>query len=296
MAARSEPLPVPTDVPALLAGLVTVVAWGSAFVGIRSAGHSLSPGSIALGRLLVCSAMLGAVALWRRERLPDRSDLSRIAAFGVLWLGVYSVALNAAERRVDAGTAAMLVNLGPILIALLAGLVLREGFPRGLFAGMAIAFAGCVLIGVGSTGSESRAGLGVVLCLVAALAYSVAVVVQKTVLTRVSPFQATWLACTAATIACLPFVATLASDAADASTSALLWTIYLGAVPTALGFATWTFALGRTSAGRMGSLTYLVPPVAIGLGWLILGERPAWLAVGGGAICLAGVYLARRRA
>ena len=50
---------------------------------------------------------------------------------GVLWLGVYNVALNAAERRVDAGTAAMLVNVGPILIAILAGTLLHgEGFPR----------------------------------------------------------------------------------------------------------------------------------------------------------------------
>jgi drug/metabolite transporter (DMT)-like permease len=140
MAVRSEPLAGATDIPALLAGLVTVVAWGSAFVGIRSAGHSLSPGSIALGRLLVCSALLGAVALWRREPLPRRRDLLTIAAHGVLWLGVYSVSLNAAERRADAGTAAMLVNLGPILIALLAGLVLHEGFPCGLFAGLALAF------------------------------------------------------------------------------------------------------------------------------------------------------------
>src|SRR3954452_2819244 len=217
MAARAEPLPVPTDVPALLAGLVTVVAWGSAFVGIRSAGHSLSPGSIALGRLLVCSAILGAVALWRRERLPARRDLVPIAAFGVLWLGVYSVSLNAAERRVDAGTAAMLVNLGPILIALLAGLFLHEGFPRGLFAGMAVAFAGCVLIGVGTTGSSSDAGLGIALCLVAASAYSFAVIVQKTVLARVTPFQVTWLGATAATIACLPFSPTLIGDAGDAS-------------------------------------------------------------------------------
>jgi drug/metabolite transporter (DMT)-like permease len=45
----------------------------------------------------------------------------------------------------------------------------------------------------------------------------------------------------------------------------------------------------------MGSLTYLSPPVAILLGWLILSERPAWLAFGGGAICLAGVAIARRR-
>src|SRR4051794_7438146 len=97
----------PTDVPALLAGLVTVMAWGSAFVAIRAAGEALSPGALALGRLLVSSAVLGAVALARRERLPPRRDLLTIAAFGVLWLGVYSVTLNAAERRVDAGTAAM---------------------------------------------------------------------------------------------------------------------------------------------------------------------------------------------
>ena len=114
-------------------------------------------------------------------------------------------------------------------------------------------------------------------------------------LVRVPPFTVTWLGCTAATIACLPFSATLVSDLGDASTSAIVWTVYLGAVPTALGFATWAFALGRTSAGRMGSLTYLVPPIAIGLGWLLLGERPAWLAIGGGAVCLVGVGIARRR-
>jgi drug/metabolite transporter (DMT)-like permease len=284
-----------TDVPALAAALVTVFAWGSAFVGIRSAGHSLSPGSIALGRLLVCSLILGAVALSRRERLPAGRDLGRIALYGVLWLGVYSVSLNAAERRIDAGTAAMLINIGPILIAVLAGRLLHEGFPRRLFGGLAIAFAGCVLIGVATSGSGSRAGIGVVLCLIAALAYAVAVVVQKTVLARVSPFAVTWLGCTAATIACLPFAPTLVNDAGEASMGALLWTVYLGAIPTALGFATWTFALGRQSAGRMASMTYLIPPVAILLGWLILSERPAWLAFGGGAICLAGVAIARRR-
>ena len=140
-------IPVRRDLPALAAGLVTVTAWGSAFVGIRAAGHALSPGSIALGRLLVSCAALGTVAAVRREPLPARRDLWQIAAYGVLWLGLYSVALNAAERRVDAGTAAMLVNTGPILIAIMAGIFLREGFPPGLFAGCAVAFAGCVKIG-----------------------------------------------------------------------------------------------------------------------------------------------------
>ena len=71
----------------------------------------------------------------RRPSLPDRREVVRIGIYGLLWLGVYNVVLNEAERRVDAGTAAMLVNVGPILIALLAGVVLREGFPSRLLVG-----------------------------------------------------------------------------------------------------------------------------------------------------------------
>ena len=285
---------VATDVAALSAALVTVIAWGSAFVAIRAAGETLSPGAIALGRLAVSSAILTAVALVRRAALPPRRDLLHIAAYGVLWLTVYSVALNAAERRVDAATAAMLINTGPILIAVLAGFFLREGFPPGLFAGCAVAFAGCVVIGLATTQSGTRAGLGIVLCVVAALAYALAVLVQKPVLARVSSFQVTWLGCAAATVACLPFAPTLATEAAKADAAAIGWTVYLGVVPTALGFATWSFALRRTSAGRMASITYLIPVVATVLGWAVLGETPPWLAGAGGALCLAGVYVARR--
>ncbi len=288
-------IPVRRDVPALAAGLVTVTAWGSAFVGIRAAGEALSPGAIALGRLLVSCAVLGAVAVVRREPLPARRDLLQIAAYGVLWLGLYSVTLNAAERQVDAGTAAMLVNTGPILIAIMAGAFLGEGFPPGLFAGCAVAFAGCVTIGFATAESTSRAALGIFLCLVAALAYAAAVVVQKPVLARVSPLQVTWLGCAAATVACLPFAPSLVSGVAESRAGPIAWTVYLGLVPTALGFATWTFALGRTSAGRMGSLTYLAPVVAIMLGWAVLSERPPWLAFAGGFPCLVGVSLARRR-
>lgn len=42
---------------------------------------------------------------------------------------------------------------------------------------------------------------------------------------------------------------------------------YLGLAPPAIGFATWAYALSHTSAGRLGSTTYLVAPVALVLGW-----------------------------
>jgi drug/metabolite transporter (DMT)-like permease len=284
-----------TEVAAVGAALVTVALWGSAFVAIRDAGQALSPGSLALGRLLVSMLALGIAATIRPEPLPQRQDLLRIAAFGVLFLGVYSVTLNAAERRVDAGTAAMVINTGPILIVVLAGIFLKEGFPRWLFAGCGVALTGCVLIGLASSQAGSRAGFGIALLVVAAIAYATAVVVQKPALVRASPLQVTWLGCAAASVVCLPFAPALVGELDAAGATGIGWIVYLGLAPTALGFATWAYALRRMSAGRLASLAYLIPVVAVVLGWVLLGETPPWLAAVGGALCLAGVALARRR-
>ena len=278
-----------------MAAFVTVGLWASAFVGIRDAGHHISPGALSLGRLVVATIALGILVRVRDEPLPPRADLPRIALFGFLWLGAYNVLLNAAERHVDAGTAAMLVNTGPILIAVLAGVLLQEGFPRGLFAGCAIAFGGAVLIGVATSerGVDSLAGAA--LCIGAAVAYAFGVVIQKPLLTRSSGLMLTWLGCVVATIACLPFGPQLVDDVGSAPASSVAWTVYLGLVPTAIGFTTWAYALSRTSAGRMGAFTYLVPPLAVLLGWIVLSESPPALALAGGLLCLAGVAVTRRR-
>lgn len=279
---------------ALIAALVTVVLWASAFVGIRSAGRELSPGALALGRLLIATAALGALALARREPLPSRRALPGIAICGVFWFGFYNVILNEAERRVDAGTAAMLVNVGPILIAVLAGIVLHEGFPRGLLVGCAIALSGAVIIGAATSKHGIVPSWGAVLCLIAALAYAVGVVAQKPLLAHASALQVTWLACAIGALTCLPFAPTLVHELPHARASAIGWMIYLGVAPMAVGFMTWAYALKRTTAGRMGSTTYLVTPIAVLLGWAVLGETPPALAFVGGALCLAGVAVARR--
>lgn len=280
---------------ALAAGLVTVTLWASAFVGIRSASHHFSPGALAFGRLAIASVALGLIALLRREPLPARRDLAPIAVVGVFWFGLYNIALNAGERRVDAGTASMLVNVGPIILAVLAGIFLREGFPRRLFGGLAIALVGVVVIGTATSDQGVAASWGALLCLAAAVFYAIGVVAQKPVLVRVSPLMLTWLACMVGAVVCLPFTVTLARELPDAPASSIGWMVYLAIAPMAIGFLTWGYALARTTAGRMGSLTYLVPPLAILLGWALLDEAPPALAIAGGAICLVGVVVAQRR-
>lgn len=297
MASVSTAQTKPARDPATLAnaaGLVTVVLWASAFVGVRAAGEDFTGGPLALGRLVVASLVLGVVVLARREPLPARRFLPGLVVCGVLWFGIYNVSLNEAERRVDAGTAAMLVNIGPILIALIAGAMLGEGFPRKLFTGCAVAFAGVVTIALATSAHGITASWGAALCLVAALTYAGGVVAQKPLLDGNSALMITFLACTIGAVMCLPFAAQLMDEAADASGKHLAAIVYLGIFPTAIAFTTWAYALARGTAGRTGSMTYLVPPLVVLMGWLVLSETPPVLALPGGALCLVGAWLARR--
>ncbi|HET9417442.1 MAG TPA: DMT family transporter [Candidatus Limnocylindria bacterium] len=283
---------------ALGAALLTVMLWASAFVGIRAVADDLSPGSFALGRLLVAAAALGVIVALRRPALPrHRSDWMLIAVSGVVWFGGYFIALNAGEGLVDAGTAAMLVNVGPILIAIFAGLFLAEGFPPRLVIGSVIAFSGTLVIGVatGAQAGQENAPLGVLLCLIAAVAYAIGVTVQKPALARVPALSVTAIACAIGAVVTLPFAPLLIDELGSAPPDAIAWIVYLGIFPTAIAFTTWAFALNRTTAGRLGSTTYLVPPVAIGLAWLMLTEVPPALAFVGGALCIGGVIVARSR-
>ena len=276
---------------------VTVLAWASAFVTVRSVRADFDPGALALGRLLVGSAALSVASRIRGGWIrPLPREWLLMVVCGVCWFGVYNVALSAAERELDAGTTAMLVNVGPILIALLAGAVLGEGFPRWLLIGAGIAFAGAILIGVASTSGGGRATLGgAALCLLAAVCWAIGVTAQKKVLVRLPPLQVTQIACTVGAIGCLPFSGQLVGNLSRAPASAVLSVVYLGLVPTALAFGTWAFALSRMNAGRLGITTYLVPPLAIGLSWPLLGEVPAGLALLGGLLALIGIAVSRRR-
>lgn len=274
---------------------LSVVLWASAFVSIRSAGAAYSPGALALGRLLAGTAVLGAVLFFRREGLPPRAAWRGIALSGLLWFGLYMVVLNWGEQEVDAGTAAMVVNIGPILIALLGARFLGERLPPRLVAGMGVSFTGAVAVGLSMSGDGGASVLGVALCLLAAVTYAGGVVAQKPALRHGSALQVTFFGCLVGAVACLPFSGQLVSDAADAPLKATLNVVYLGVFPTALAFTTWAYALARTTAGRMGATTYVVPALVVLMSWLILDEVPGWLTLVGGALCLAGVAVSRSR-
>lgn len=283
----------------LVAVAVTLLLWASAFVAIRHLVEDFSPGALSLGRLLVGSLVLGLVAFRPgapRLVRPTRGEWVRLVAIGLLWFAFYNVALNAGERMVDAGTAAMLIQVSPVVVAVLAALFLGERFTAWLAVGLAVAFAGVALIAMAADDQHRADPVGVLLVVAAAVAYAVAAILQKPLMRRLSSIQVVLTACTVGAVACLPWLGELVDQAAAAPPADVAWVAYLGVFPTAIAFTTYGYALTHMSASSLAVTTYLVPPVTIGLGWLLLAEAPAPLAYVGGALALVGVGIARRGA
>lgn len=275
---------------------VTLFFWASAFVAIRHLAGTFTAGSLSLGRLAVGALCLGVVALSRGLPRPTGRQWAAIVTIGVLWFGIYNVALNAGEQHVDAGTAVMLIQVSPVLVALLAATFLHESFTLYLGIGLALAFGGIVLIATAS-GDEGgdRSILGVALCLLAAVVYAISLVLQKPLVASLPAIHVTWLACSVGAVVCLPFAGQLVGDVRDASASDIWWVVYLGVFPTAIAFTTFAYALRTMTASNLGVTTYLVPPITIVMGWLLLSETPPAMAYVGGALALVGVGVARRK-
>jgi len=224
-----------------------------------------------------------------------------------LWSAAF-VGIRAAGRAFSPGALALgrltmgSLLLGAVVLARgwikptrreLAAVFLKERFTRNVLIGGAVAFSGVLLIGFAtSTGTATLTG--VVLCLAVAVASAIGLVAQKPVLGRLSALQVTWTCCAVGALVCLPYAPVLARELRSAPTTAITWLVFLGVLPTSVAFTTWAYALARGTAGRVVAIAYLVPPVTIAMSWLILGEVPGLVAVTGGALCFAGVYITRR--
>lgn len=287
--------PLTPKARALTAIVATVLMWASSFVLIRAYAVELSPGPLALLRLVAGSLTLTMLLLWVRRgrlRLPSRRGILLTAAFGVLWFAGYTLVFNWAGHYLDAGTIAMLVNLAPLMVALGAGAFFGEGFPRQLFTGMTVSLVGIVLItAAGRTGDLALTGM--LIALLAAVLYAAGMLVQKLALQHTDPLTATWIACLAGTLALLPFIGQTLTELPAASTGSIIAAIYMGIGPTALAFWCWGYAMMQFPAGRVAASSLAVPAVVVVMAAVTLGELPPPLALTGGAVCLLGVAISQ---
>jgi drug/metabolite transporter (DMT)-like permease len=272
------------------AAALVVVLWASAFAAIRAALEGFTATELSVLRLAVASLALAAAVPFMRMRRPAMRDLPAIVAAGATGMTAYQLLLNSGERTVAAGTASLLVSTGPIFVALLAALTLGERLNRRERLGLAVAFAGALVIALGQGGGVTLSG-GALIVLAAAVSQAAFFVIQKPLLARYSAFEVTTYAMWAGTLLILPLGAHVPRALVHARVEAL-WAVALLALgASAIGFFAWAFASARLPISRLSASLYAVPVVAILVALVWLGELPSLASVVGGAIALAGVAI-----
>ncbi len=278
--------------PSFLALAGTVVLWASAFPGIRVGLENFGVAGLTLLRLAVASVALALVAPFAGVRRPRARDLPHIALCGATGMTVYQVMLNWGEVHVPAGTASLLIAAVPVFSVLLAGAFLGEPITRKVIIGSAIAIAGCALVALGGVTAFSASAFVVVGAAVVQGVYHVA---TKPLLRRYTGLEVASYAMWAGTILALPLTPATVHEVAGAPAGAFASVVYLGLLPSALGFVIWGYAVARLPMAVSTAGLYLVPPVALVIAYVWLSEVPRPVELIGGVVTILGVVLINRR-
>ncbi|MET4633776.1 DMT family transporter [Kaistia defluvii] len=285
------------DLVGFAAIATTIIGWASAFAAIRVGLTALTPVELAAARYLAAAVPAGLYLLIARPPLPSLRDFLRLIVIGVLFIAAYAVLLNTGEQTIAAGPASFIIQINPIIVALIAMPLLGERFGLGGWVGTLVSFLGVGLIAYGS-GDGLGLNVGALLILGAALCTSVSTILQKPMLGRMPALAVTAWVLLLGSLPLTPAIPdTLA--ALKLAPPAVLWSIaYLVVLPTVVGYLTWAIALKRFPASRASNFLYCIAPTATLIGYLWLGEVPSPTSLLGGAMAIGGVVivnLTRRR-
>jgi drug/metabolite transporter (DMT)-like permease len=277
-----------------------VLVWAGAFAAIKHLlGAGLAGPEIALARYLV--SVPGFVVAYRLVGgLPGitRGGVARIAVAGIFGTTVYHIALNEGERFTTSGTAAVIIGTSPGVTLGLAVALGLERFSAWRAVGLAVAFTGVVVVvtvGSGESVSLSHAK-GPLIILVASVAFALYNVLLKPITATAHPVAIGSAAGLFGTAALLPF---LASSSVDQLTGAGAWEwtliLYLGLICTLSAYIAWTAALRHLDASRAAAYLYAIPPMAVVIGAVTLGESVTIWLVLGTLLVVGGVAMAQVR-
>lgn len=271
--------------------------WGTSFLFISWSLEGMSPTQIALGRVLLGTAVLWPLALRRGHRPPrDRRLWLDLAVMSVLANVLPFFLFGWGQQRVTSGVAGIYNALTPLTTLLIAVAVLPDERPNlERVLGFLLAIGGISLILGGDVGGSSVTGQ--LACLGAAASYGAAFnFARRTLSPRGIPpvlLAASQLTCAIAILLLLaPF---LARDPVDLTPRVAVSVGVLGAVGTGIAFIVYHGLIRDLGATSASMVTFLIPLVAVSLGVVVLDEEVTWKLFAGGAVVILGVALAEGR-
>ena len=277
--------------------LAASLLWAFSFGLIKGQLSGLDPVTVSSLRLLL--AALAFVPLGIRRPLPGRVAVSA-AALGVLQFGLMYVLYITSFRWLPSWMVALFTIFTPLYVALFSDLLERRFRARHFWCALlAIGGAGVVVVTAMPAGADWR---GIVLLQGANLSFAAGQVLFVRLRRRAGGHEAALLGWMYLGAAALTLAAVLVRWAGGIAPlagwhSGAWWAlIYLGLLPTGLGFYLWNKGAGRVGPGVLASANNLKVPLAVLVSWLVFGETaPYGRVLAGLAVIVVALYLARDR-
>lgn len=276
-----------------LAVFFTILFWGTSFTGIRIALDSFSPGPLAMLRFSIASAVLWSVAAFAPVARPQLRDLPRLAGLGFIGITTYHVCLNFGQLTVAPGTTALLIQTAPVFTAVFAHLAGIDRLRWATVWGILVALLGTAILVVGQ-GRDVEFTLAAFAILTSAICTATYFLFQRDLATRYGVRSVTTWTLTFGTLPLLVFAPGALAEWPEATPRAIGALVYIGVFPAAIAYLMWNWAIHQLGASRTMMFLYLSPVVAMLSQWWLIGELPSSLAIAGGLVTIAGVWMVNR--
>lgn len=279
--------------------LALACVWGASFLFIKvlvDAGVEAT--GVSAGRSFLGLLTLLPFAYRYRAQLPrDGRTWLMLAFLGLINFALPWTLFSTAAHNAPSGASSVVNALQPLWSALFAVVLLRSDRLGGArIAGLSLGFAGvCVLMGQDLLESDTRGAGAILLMAVATACYALSGVLIARWLKTVSPvalgfaqigFSALFLAPVA--------LGTGAYDHADFHPGAIASLAILGGFGSGIAIVAFMWLIQGIGPVRAAVVTYLLPPVGVFLGWLVLSEPIGWNLVLGLVCIVGGVALVQQ--
>jgi drug/metabolite transporter (DMT)-like permease len=281
-------MPHPSPWKILLAMTFVVVCWAYSPTGIHIGLHAYAPGQLALLRFLVASVFMALIAAFKGIRLPYWRDVPLLFALGFFAVSLHHVALNIGQQSVSAGASSVLAQSSPLFSTLLARFLFKDRVSAWRWGCVLLGFVGVVIVVSGDKGLGDI-NAHALLILLAAVSWSVYFALQKHHARRYDGFSLACYTVWSGTLMLLIYLPGLGQAVLNAPLRVQWAVLALGVFPSALAYLAWGLVLKHVDLSRATMTLYLIPPTAMGIASIGLGERPTLMVLVGSVVVLISV-------
>ena len=272
--------------------------WGSSYLFIKLAVGDFGTFTLVALRLLIGAAFLWTVVLVARQEFPrERRMYGHLFVMACVNVAIPFALITWAEQSVDSSLAAILTSPVPLFAIVLSALFLPDEPMRlnGL-AGLCVGFIGVIIVASPGLTGEGSSLTGVIALMLAAISYACGAVYSRRNVRGLRPmipavFQVTFAMLITGTIAILfehPW-----TDTPDAQ--GIFAIVWLGILGSGLAYLIVFRLFSHWGATRTTSVAYVIPPVGIVLGFLVLQEPIDARLLIGTALIFSGLALINSR-